>query len=123
MVKEVADAEVARWFQRSNEADPVVTLELRIHDVAFDRLTDVTQWRAVISTEIAVRAHDSSYIYVDSLFSSGAQRGEWIKDYIGIGSEKHPPEYTRLIYRTLLIALDKALADLVLRVPELRDKK
>jgi hypothetical protein len=115
MLEQVTQAAVARWFRDGNQDYGPVHLEVRLHTLIWDEYTDVFMWRPVAQVEIELRAENDSRTFVQEIYSSGKQKGEWLRKLWGPITNEHPPQYTRLIYRAMLLALDKAMADLAQR--------
>lgn len=118
MLKQATQAAVERWFGDDNQTHDSVRLEVRLHTLIWDKYRDVLVWRPVVQVEIELHVKDDSRTFVQQIYSSGKQKGEWVKDFAGqtMITKEHRPQYTRLIYRALLIALDKAMADLAQRL-------
>ncbi len=113
MLEQAAQAEISRWFRNDTQDRNSVRLDVRLHSLLWDKYTDVLVWRPVVSAEVELHAENDSRTLVRQVFSSGKQKGEWVKDFEGqtMITQEHQPQYTRMIYRSLLIALDKAMAD------------
>lgn len=112
MLEQAVQAAVVRWFGDNNQVRDSVRLEVRLHTLIWDEYTDVFMWRPVVQVEIELRAENDSRAFVQQVFSSGKQKGGWLRKFWGPITSEHPPQYTRLIYRAMLLALDKAMADL-----------
>ncbi len=112
MLEQAVQATVVRWFGDNNQAHNSAHLEIRLHTLIWDEYTDVFMWRPVVEVDIELRAENDSRTFVQQVFSSGKQKGEWLRKFWGPITNEHPPQYTRLIYRAMLLALDKAMADL-----------
>jgi hypothetical protein len=118
MLEQVAQASAVRWFGNNSQSDNSASLEVRLHRLTWDKYRDVLVWRPVVHVEIELRAEIDSQALVQQVFSSGMQKGEWVKDFAGqtMITKEHNPQYTHLIYRAMLLALDKAMADLAQRI-------
>lgn len=118
MLEQATQATVVRWFGDSKKTRESVYLEIRLRTLAWDKYTDVLVWRPVVQVEIELRVEDDSRTLAQQVYSSGKQKGEWVKDFAGqtMITKEHRPQYSRLIYRALLVALDKAMADLAQRL-------
>lgn len=118
MLEQTVEAEVGRWFQNDSQVPGLMRLEVRLHSLMWDKYTDVLVWRPVVGAEVELHAANDSRTLVHQVFSSGKQKGEWVKDFAGqtMITKEHQPQYTRLIYRVMLIALDKAMAELSQRL-------
>lgn len=112
MLEQATQAAVVRWSSDSNQAHDSVRLEVRLHTLIWDEYTDVFMWRPVVQVEIELRAENDSRTFVRQVYSSGKQKGEWLRKFWGPITNQHSPQYTRMIYRAMLIALDKAMSDL-----------
>jgi hypothetical protein len=126
MLQESAQACMKRWFVPATggkNRSIVLSVTLRQFDHAL--ISDVGMWRPTTRADLDVTASDpKGGIILQATFSSDRQLGEWVKSSWGqrFLTKEHQPRYTHMIYRAFLIALDKAMADLVLHVPELRDQ-
>lgn len=118
MLEQATQATVVRWFADNKQARDSVRLEIRLRTLAWDKYTDVLVWRPVVQVEIDLRAENDSRTLAQQVYSSGKQKGEWVKDFAGqtMVTKEHRPQYTRMIYRAMLIALDKAMAELAQRL-------
>lgn len=118
MLEQATQAVVVRWFGDNNQVRDSMRLEVRLHSLVWDKYRDVLVWRPVVQVEIALRAENDSRTLIQQIFSSGKQKGDWVKDFSGqtMITKEHQPQYTRLIYRALLIALDQAMADVAQRL-------
>jgi len=111
MLEQAVQAEISRWFRNDSQDRNSVRLDVRLYSLLWDEYTDVFMWRPVVTAEVELRAENDSRTLVQQVFSSGKQKGEWLSKYWGPINSNFPPQYTRMIYRALLIALDKAMAE------------
>jgi hypothetical protein len=116
MLEQTAQAAVSRWFQNDSQDRDSVRLEVHLQKLIWDEHTDVFKWRPVVQAEVELHAAKDSQTFVQQIFSSGKQKGDWLKKFWGPTNNDFPPQYTRLIYRALLAALDKAMADVAQRL-------
>lgn len=126
MLEESARVSAQRWFKPdTNGKSQAVRLSIRLQDLDHGLNTDVGMWRPTTRADVDMIASEAKGgIILQAVFSSDRQLGEWVKSSWGqrFLTKEHRPRYTHMVYRAFLIALDKAMADLVLHVPELRNQ-
>ena len=120
MLEDSARMSVKRWFIPStSEKGRNILLSITLQQLDHSLNTDVGMWRPTTRVDLDVTAKDpSGKIILQAVFSSDVQLGEWVKSSWGqrFLTKEHLPRYTHMIYRALLIALDKAMADLAQRL-------
>ena len=116
MLEQAAQAAVSRWFQKDDQDRGSARLEVRLQKLTWDEYTDVFMWRPVVQVEVELKAVSDSRIFSQQIFSSGKQKGDWLRKFWGPINNDFPPQYTRMIYRAMLIAIDKAMADVAQRL-------
>ena len=125
MLTEVADICAKRWFAEVNigsgSADLLLVMSIR--DLVYDKGTDIHVWYPITEAHVTVNVMDAGLITYWSESTSGKQIGNNVKDFRGQTSvtQEHYTQYTRMVYRALLLAVDKAMVDVILHVPELRN--
>jgi len=102
---------VQRWFGGTTSVNGKNRLSIKKIDLVYDEYTDTFAWRAVIEVNIEIQAIYGSEKSFNKSYSSGRLKGDWKRS-----TTERNDQYTRLIYRALLIALDKAMAELAQRL-------
>jgi hypothetical protein len=121
MLTEAAEICAKRWFAETNIGSDSsgLLLIVSIRDLIYNMGTDVFAWFPITEAHIAVNSMNAKRSIYRSETTSGRLSGKHAKTS---NDHERVTQYTHMIYRALLIAVDKAMVDVILHVPELRNQ-
>jgi hypothetical protein len=114
LLSDVAQICAQRRFSGTTLPNERFRLLIKKTDVVYDEYTDTFAWRPVIEVNIEAQAIYGSDKSFSKNYSSGRLKGDWKRS-----TTERNEQYTRLIYRAMLIVIEKAMADLAQRVTAL----
>lgn len=127
MLQQAGDAATQRWFASREGIDngKEIAIKGRIEDLYYhDVSMDPGTSRALVAVRIHILATQGKKILVDEVYESGRQYGAYFKAGVGLRGtgEQYETQYSRTVYKALLVALDKAMADVGLKESESLEK-
>lgn len=120
MLQQAGEASIRRWFM-SQEASPrAIIISARIENMYYNDVTDVwNKVKALIDVKVHVRAVVSKEILMDKTYDSGKQYSDFFKIGLRLGvGEQYETQYSRTLYKALLVTLDQAMLDVALSARE-----